>query len=291
MLLGLQSVSVNIEDGLTVLIDSEQYKQLAINSNKQNAELCATESEEYRRCGNKCVLACRYDLSVSGITIAKNDCDETRCVEGCFCKDGLVRYQNRCIPAKECPIRRNRAMDIMNEMSTPNKNETYTQIKAQNQTQAQNRNHTQINFQTQNPKIFGFGFFNRPGCAFGNCGSVPIPVQVHGYDETVQRKENNKVHSHSGSHFYSFSRMLEMPPESILNDIFFKLSQNMLIESVITGNQIENLSLFIFIVMEQSKVWIAVTLLVVKKVVIEVQQTATMMLTVITKTTIVILKL
>lgn len=225
VLLGLQSVSVNIEDGPTVLIDFQKYKQLAIDPNKQNPELCAAETEEYRKCGNKCVLACRNDSFASKITISRNDCDAAKCIEGCFCKDGLVRNQNRCIPAKECPIRRNRAMDMMDEMIDTKKNETYTQNKAQNQTQAQilaqNRNHTQIKFQNQNPKIFGFGFFNRPGCVFGNCGSVPIPVQVHSYDETVQRKENNKVHSHSGSYFHFFSRMLENSSGTTFNGIFY----------------------------------------------------------------------
>lgn len=196
VLSGLQSQPVIAEDGLTVLIDSEKYQEISTDSNKTNVEVCGDlQTEEYRKCGKKCVLACRLSPFPSDIIVSKDDCDEMKCVEGCFCKDGFVRYQNECILAKECPMRMNKAMRMMSES---NKTESYGQNKAQNHTQAQimvqNMNQTQVQFQGQNPKIFGFGFFNRPGCGFGGC--APVPVQVHSYDETVQRKENRNKGSY-----------------------------------------------------------------------------------------------
>lgn len=70
-------------------------------------------NEAYHRCGNKCVLGCRYASatqtltpSIAGISLSKFECDKNECVEGCFCKHGLVRHQNKCIPPNECPIRK-----------------------------------------------------------------------------------------------------------------------------------------------------------------------------------------
>lgn len=212
VLSALRIEPVSFEDDLTVLIDFERYQQLSFNPsnatdpNKTNVEVCADlETEEYRKCGKKCISACRHAPFSSGLIVSKVDCDETKCVKGCFCKDGFVRHQNKCIMAKECPVREHKAMRMMSETENPNKTESHTQNIAQNHTQAQmiahGKNQTQIQFQQQNPKIFGFGFFNR--CTFGGCGPdpVPVPVQVQSYDESVQRKENNnKVHSQSGSY-------------------------------------------------------------------------------------------
>lgn len=70
-------------------------------------KVCADPvNEVYQQCGNKCVLGCRYASLTSGITLAKHDCEKNDCVEGCFCKTGLVRHQAKCIPAAECPIRK-----------------------------------------------------------------------------------------------------------------------------------------------------------------------------------------
>lgn len=70
-------------------------------------KVCADPvSEVYQKCGNKCVLGCRYASLTSGITLSKHDCEKNDCVEGCFCKTGLVRHQSKCIPASECPIRK-----------------------------------------------------------------------------------------------------------------------------------------------------------------------------------------
>lgn len=74
---------------------------------QERPKSCADpENEVYQKCGNKCVLGCRYATSSTGITLAKHDCEKNDCVEGCFCKTGLVRHQNKCIPASECPIRK-----------------------------------------------------------------------------------------------------------------------------------------------------------------------------------------
>lgn len=63
-------------------------------------------NEVYQECGSKCVLGCRYSSSASVFTAGKHECDKNDCVEGCFCKTGLVRHQSKCIPALECPIRK-----------------------------------------------------------------------------------------------------------------------------------------------------------------------------------------
>lgn len=69
--------------------------------------ICADPvNEVYQECGSKCVLGCRYTTLSAGITISKHDCEKNDCVEGCFCKTGLVRHQTKCIPASECPIRK-----------------------------------------------------------------------------------------------------------------------------------------------------------------------------------------
>lgn len=121
---GLQSKHVTTQDDLIVLIDFNKYQllrhdKLVISSNKTSAGLCA-ETEQYRKCGNKCVLSCRYASSPSEIATSKKDCDKTECIEGCFCKEGFVRYQEKCIPAKDCPIRSNKAIEDETELEDSN---------------------------------------------------------------------------------------------------------------------------------------------------------------------------
>lgn len=61
----------------------------------------------YQSCGSKCVLGCRYAATTSTtVSISKYECEKNDCVEGCFCKTGLVRHQTKCIPAAECPVRK-----------------------------------------------------------------------------------------------------------------------------------------------------------------------------------------
>lgn len=89
-----------------------------VSSNKTNLKVCAdSENKEYRKCGNKCVLSCRYTLYSSNFSISNDDCDKNACIEGCFCKDGYVRHYDKCILAKECPIRNSRAMESSNDQS------------------------------------------------------------------------------------------------------------------------------------------------------------------------------
>lgn len=188
-------------DDLTVLVDYEKYQQFYrfIDSNK--SEVCAnSETEEYRKCDNKCVLGCRHASSSSGITLSKADCVNSECIDGCFCRDGLIRHQNKCIPASECPIRKNKAMEMMAESN--NSNTTKHLMQMQTQIQNQTQLHDQHN-QTQaadnqivvnNPKIFGFPFFNR-GCQnpFAPC-SVPISVPVvQTFDQTVSKKDSKNA--------------------------------------------------------------------------------------------------
>lgn len=202
MFLGLRSENVNGLKDFTVLIDFEKYQPFYNDLDFNEAGVCANpETEEYRKCGNRCVLGCRHASSSSKVALSEAECDDeiaTKCVEGCFCKDGLVRHQNKCIPAKLCPTRRNKAIEIMNEPNTPNQTENSSHMKSQNHTYAQEhlqapkKNQTlmvQTQLHVNNPKIFGFPFFNR-GCQnpFIPC-NVPVPV-IHNYESNSHKKEN-----------------------------------------------------------------------------------------------------
>lgn len=104
------------QDDHTILIDFEKYQEFhqpnVASSNKTNAEVCSDgENKEYRKCGNKCVLSCRYTLYSSKFPISSDECSKKTCVEGCFCKDGYVRHYDKCILAKECPVRNGRASE------------------------------------------------------------------------------------------------------------------------------------------------------------------------------------
>lgn len=190
------------EQYLTVLIDFEKYRHAissqaqltyGISSSQTIFEECGgLENEEYRMCGTKCILNCRHDSVAAKFLISKEECDLNKCVEGCFCKDGFVRYYNKCIPFTECPARRNnKAMDFATEanyfdssdekqMKIPNTTQIASQMQA-----AVNLNQGQMEKNTSNPKIFGF--FNRPGCGFFGC--VPLSIQLQQYDESIERKE------------------------------------------------------------------------------------------------------
>lgn len=116
---------MNIEEDLTRLIDFEKYQQYvnarrhprnANSLNQTKSSICSDlKSEEYQKCGNKCVLGCRYDSLVSGNASLTENCNATKCIEGCFCKEGLVRYHKKCIPATECPTRKSKAIGMIYE--------------------------------------------------------------------------------------------------------------------------------------------------------------------------------
>ena len=109
MFVGLEAREVNLEDELTVLIDTKKY--LEIFQRSSEASNCA-ENEVYQECGSKCVLGCRNASSSVGITLSSDECEKTECVKGCFCKDGLVRHRDKCIPIAECSERNGKAVGI-----------------------------------------------------------------------------------------------------------------------------------------------------------------------------------
>lgn len=122
--LDVQSKHVNIDEDLTLLIDFEKYQQ-SVNArrhprnakslNQTTSSICNDlEKEEYQKCGNKCVLGCRYDSLVSeNVTATASDCNATKCIDSCFCKDGFIRYHHKCIPATECPVRKSKSISLL----------------------------------------------------------------------------------------------------------------------------------------------------------------------------------
>lgn len=121
----MQSEHVNNEEDLTLLIDFQKYRQ-TVNARRHprnaksvkqtnSSNVCTdVEKEEYQKCGKNCVLGCRYDSLVSeNVTVtAVDNCNATNCTEGCFCKDGFIRYHHKCIPAAECPTRKTKSIDL-----------------------------------------------------------------------------------------------------------------------------------------------------------------------------------
>lgn len=139
----------------TVLIDFENYRQ-AIDSKNHLAnktECDDLKNEEYQMCGKACVLNCRSDSTATKFIVSNEKCDLNKCVEGCFCKAGFVRYQAKCVPIAECPkkTRRNKAMNFDAE---PNAD---AQIKIQNE----NKVPSQVQENLGDP-ISLYGFFNQP---------------------------------------------------------------------------------------------------------------------------------
>lgn len=110
---GFESKHLDLEESLTVLIDFKKLQELAGVQNKTNPKVCAdVENREYQKCGNKCVLSCRYGSSSAGIAVSEAECKKADCFEGCFCKDGFVRNENKCILAESCPIRSDKAIGV-----------------------------------------------------------------------------------------------------------------------------------------------------------------------------------
>lgn len=114
--LGARSEQVNSHEAVTVLIDYEKYQKirnLSMSSklNETFSKVCADPMhEEYRQCTSKCVLGCRYVPSFAEVITSAEQCNGSICIEGCFCKNNLVRYQDKCIPATECPARNGKSM-------------------------------------------------------------------------------------------------------------------------------------------------------------------------------------
>lgn len=191
MVLGLQCEHIGDEQYRTVLIDFEKYRHESVIRRRLtdgistirtiSKECSGLENEEYRMCGKKCVLNCRNDSIAGKFLISKEECDTNKCVEGCFCKDGFVRYRNKCVPINECPVRRNKAVDFVTE------GKNSTQIAPQMET-AMNLNQAQVNQNASNPKIFGF--FNRP-CGILGCMPFSIQQQPQQYEESEERNDDD----------------------------------------------------------------------------------------------------
>lgn len=85
-----------------------QYLQFLNNTRNETqvekSKVCADSvNEEYLDCGKRCVLGCFVDSSVE--SRACNTVDSI-CVEGCFCKTGLIRHRGKCIKSIECPTKK-----------------------------------------------------------------------------------------------------------------------------------------------------------------------------------------
>lgn len=203
----MQCEYVSGEQYLTVLIDFEKYRHEAIVRSRLTdgistirtiSKACADlENEEYRMCGKKCVLSCRHDATVAPFLISKKECDTNKCVEGCFCKENFVRYNNKCVPINECPGRRNKAVDFVTEASAFD-NVDIPHMQVQNSTQiatqmqaAMHSNQAQLDKNGNNPKILGF--LNRPGCGFLGC----FTMQQQQYSESEERKDGDDSGKHS----------------------------------------------------------------------------------------------
>lgn len=118
LILGLLCKHVNTEH-VTALFDLSKYHEnlkLTFASNKTSAELCSdSKNEEYLKCGTKCVLSCEFGSSSSEI-LSPKDCEGFGCFEGCSCKVGFVRHNDKCIPIKDCPTRANKAIEDATEI-------------------------------------------------------------------------------------------------------------------------------------------------------------------------------
>lgn len=102
---------MNFEDQLTVLIDAKKFLRMFKDSDKTDN---CSENEVYQKCGTKCVLSCRFASSAFGIILSKEECnEESECVQGCFCEDGLVRHGEKCIRAAECSARKGRTKKMI----------------------------------------------------------------------------------------------------------------------------------------------------------------------------------
>lgn len=90
---------------------------MANSSNNTPSDECiGMENATFQKCGTKCVLSCRFIPNVSNVAVTPNDCESNECVEGCFCKVGFVRYEDKCILPKECPVRSDKSIEFNTEI-------------------------------------------------------------------------------------------------------------------------------------------------------------------------------
>lgn len=117
---GVQGQNAKVDEDITILIDFKKYQQLhqVKVANSSKSEVCtALENGIYQKCASKCVSSCRFQIpSISDIAMTSIDCAKSECIEGCFCKIGFVRYQDKCILSKNCPTRANKSMEFVTKM-------------------------------------------------------------------------------------------------------------------------------------------------------------------------------
>lgn len=116
----MHSRHINVEEDVTILIDFSKYQQIHsanVTNNTKSEDCTGLENAAYQKCGTKCVLACRFDPSISDVAATLKECDGNECIEGCFCNDGFVRYQSKCILPKECPVRNNKSIVLLAKKS------------------------------------------------------------------------------------------------------------------------------------------------------------------------------
>lgn len=116
---GFEAKETSLNENLVTYIDYEKFlkndedqrfrRQTTnpiFSETAEYQELVCPLNEVYQACGSKCVLGCRFANTTAGITISRQECNKSDCLAGCFCENGLVRHQSKCIPASECPIRK-----------------------------------------------------------------------------------------------------------------------------------------------------------------------------------------
>ncbi|XP_031623709.1 uncharacterized protein LOC116341019 isoform X3 [Contarinia nasturtii] len=172
LLSGFQAKEVHLETESTILIDAKKFLEIFKKSNETN--VCG-ENEEYLECGKKCMLSCRYSASSFGIALSEDECEKNECVKGCFCKDGLVRQRDKCVPVAECSSRQSKAFDI--EMDTSYNSEPPRR------------------FQGIKPSCGPHGCSSSSvSCGAGGCGSTCGPkgctthgngLSIHNYNQAV----------------------------------------------------------------------------------------------------------
>lgn len=114
---------MNVQEDATILIDIRKYQQIYLanmtsnSSNTASGECIGMGNATYQKCGTKCVLGCRFIPNISDVAVIPNDCESSECIEGCFCKVGFVRYEDKCVLPKECPVRSNKSIEFSTEVT------------------------------------------------------------------------------------------------------------------------------------------------------------------------------
>lgn len=119
---GVQSRHVDIQEDVTALIDFSKYQQIYLanmtnSSNNTKADKCISiNNAAYHKCSSKCVLGCRFIPHISDVAVTPNECENSACIDGCFCKVGFVRYKDKCVLPEECPVRSKQSIELNTEV-------------------------------------------------------------------------------------------------------------------------------------------------------------------------------